>query len=306
MKPCNAPVRSGYSVIELLVVVAIIAVLLGLLAPAVQRAREAGSRIQCTNHLHQIGIALHQFHDTYHVFPTNGGWDKKQSIKSTTGSLFVPSTTIAANGRTFRWGVGDPNLPPKNQTGSWLFAILPFVEQGPAYTNRDWTHPVPVFNCPARRPPLAYPVVEEDSHGSYAGGGWNWAKADYSANPNVMQGLVISPQKRPMAMNQVTDGTSQTILAGEKAFDPTVQTATTWFHDEPFFLGGSGSTARRGVAIIQDGPGIEYRTNWGAAHPASANFLFVDASVRPQVFGTSWNIMTALMTPNEGDIVPNQ
>jgi prepilin-type N-terminal cleavage/methylation domain-containing protein/prepilin-type processing-associated H-X9-DG protein len=121
--------RFSFTLIELLVVIAIIAVLIGLLLPAVQKVREAANRMTCTNNLKQIGLAMHNFHDTYSQFPTAGG-DWQQSIAYSPG--------------------GQP-LGPSRQTGGYLYQILPYIEQDNLYRQDDrrnrnfWTAPTRNF-----------------------------------------------------------------------------------------------------------------------------------------------------------------
>ena len=96
-------VRRGFTLVELLVVIAIIGILVALLLPAVQAAREAARRMSCGNNLHQIGIALHNYHDTYKTFPPAAIWKLEK-----TGA---PYTFTAGNQRNF----------------TWIALILPFI-----------------------------------------------------------------------------------------------------------------------------------------------------------------------------------
>jgi len=306
--------RAAASLIEVLVVIAIIAVLVGMIIPAVQQVAAAAARVRCQNNLRQLGIAFHQHYLVYGRLPSNGGWDGTQTIETTTGAATVVSVTELTFNLTFIYGVGDPSLSPDDQAGSWAFTLLPQLEQNAMFSNRSWTNALSLFVCPSRRQPVAR-VAQNDANGIYQTGGWTWGPTDYAGNYLVTQSRPnpATPAKC-LDLSEFTDGTSTTILAGEKAMNPINYKTGTWYWDEPFFVGGSGGTTRgfgflpgEGTTIIRDDPnmGYLYRYNWGSAHPNGAHFLMADGSVRPLNYSTTNELVQALLTPNGGEVVPD-
>ena len=130
--------RRGFTLVELLVVIAIIGILVGLLLPAVQAAREAARRTQCSNNIRQIGLGLHNYHDTYKAFPSAGFQHRPTPIE--------PETWSASS------------------KGSQLAKILPFIEQTALYNS------IPFGGAPA---PLISPVAEPGDAQGASSAEWN-------------------------------------------------------------------------------------------------------------------------------------
>ncbi len=152
--------RSAFTLIELLVVIAIIGILVGLLLPAVQKVREAASRMQCTNNLKQIGLALHSHHDAHDRFPE--------------GYISYPTS----DGTAPAWAHIDPQTWDAGPGWGWGAQLLPFLEQGNVTANIDFDTPlwdsaytdliatrIPVFLCPSSSGPDD-PFVAQAQDGS--------------------------------------------------------------------------------------------------------------------------------------------
>src|SRR2546421_5843718 len=127
------------------------------------------------------------------------------------------------------------------------------------YVQRTWTQAEGLYICPSRRKAVAL-VPSHDEHGSYQGGAWPWGKTDYAANARIVPNRPL----RLWGLEDITDGAANTVLLGEKALDSDNYDSGTWYWDEPFFLGGSDSTSRKGTELMRDtsGSALAARENW--------------------------------------------
>jgi prepilin-type N-terminal cleavage/methylation domain-containing protein/prepilin-type processing-associated H-X9-DG protein len=322
----------GFTLVELLVVIAIIGVLVALLLPAVQAARESARRLQCQNHLKQIGLGIHNFHDAFGVFPTTGN----------------------GGGITMAGGApAGPKSVPYQQAGT-LFQILPYIEQQNLYSCNDNAKiqgtPVKIYYCPSRRPPLtragggtsvlalndyAMPLWKDTTKGSGLGGGtagcWNWwgdatgdnQNYDFYKNTILVRGGKGSDPFPPGRMTEVSDGTSMVMMMGEKFVDVTryrpPQTSAdppeagaspnSGFTDSGYYLGWAWGTMR----CTQGGPIRDQRypaTNanawwqmFGSAHPSGINGVFADGSVRSVAYTIPNPIFQLICRKDDGLMV---
>jgi prepilin-type N-terminal cleavage/methylation domain-containing protein/prepilin-type processing-associated H-X9-DG protein len=280
----------AFTLVELLAVIGIISVLIALLIPAVQAAREASRSTHCLNNLRQLGVALLHHESAHRIFPNNGGFTEDSRIRDIHGNMTYISTTNYADVTELKWGVGQPGKVPGQQPGCWGYALLPYQEQMAAYRQIAFQQTQPLFLCPTRARPPSEPTQEDDL-GKYESGGWAWAKTDYAGNkfafPNLPE--TLGPQ-------DIVDGLTRTIAFGEKAYNPLRQLPTSWFWDEPLFSGGADGTVRDGVLLVDD-RSLQYRWNWGSAHSGYVDFAYFDGSVHRMTSDTDAQVLRQLLHP---------
>jgi prepilin-type N-terminal cleavage/methylation domain-containing protein len=215
--------RLGFTLIELLVVIAIIAILIGLLLPAVQKVREAANRIKCGNNMKQMGVAIHNLHDTYGRFPPAATYNEATARPTTPNDLFMGA-------------YGNP-----------FFQLLPFVEQDNLYKKSVVTTPfthinvsynytlsadatpqqvIPIYICPSDPSVPGSKTITNPSVGI----NYPFAVCSYAFNYQVFAQYGVESWVPPAGqyidysdgykgysgIATLTDGTSNTILFTEK------------------------------------------------------------------------------------------
>jgi prepilin-type N-terminal cleavage/methylation domain-containing protein/prepilin-type processing-associated H-X9-DG protein len=306
--PQNRARTRGFTLIELLVVIAIIAVLIGLLLPAVQSAREAARRIQCTNNLKQLGLACHNYHSANNCFP-EGDWYQFYQTDALTPI---------------------PNAGGWSHVGSYVLLLLPYLEGGNIYNSMNFSYmsfqvqnntiqgtQINSLLCPsdgAAATKTVFGVGADDfaggfgpqpfgqtiAHNNYAGssgyfqpypfGSPSAPNADSNASAEIAQGNGVFDFGQTNGIANITDGTSNTMMLGEHTYGlllPADQLQWYWWHS-----GSYGDSAFSSIVPpnylksnkfnYQNLPGGGSRAIGGASslHPGGLNAGMADGSVR--------------------------
>ena len=254
----------GFTLIELLVVIAIIAVLIALLLPAVQQAREAARRTQCRNHLHQLGLALHNYHDTHQCFPP----------------AFVTKTKATC------WSHVE-------YMATWMVMILPFMDETALYNAYNMSRLSSTAydgagNTTATRQRLAQYQCPSNNNTVVYGNDYKAVYGNYPGSPNcnsMPNGLGTSTAglfmwNRIYRIRDIRDGTSQTIAVGEFPYGAGygwayMKDATGTVHQSINANPGTGAQQQEFVI----GSNYIANTGFGSIHEGGAFFLFADGAV---------------------------
>jgi prepilin-type N-terminal cleavage/methylation domain-containing protein len=319
--------RTAFTLIELLVVIAIVAVLVGLLLPAVQKVREAASRLRCANHLKQLALGCHAHHDAYAHLPPGTATGPRPT------TLFVELLPVIEQDNLYR---------------AWDFANFSNNISSPT---APAAVPLPVFVCPSQ------PLSENPANygGSYYGLSTYAGNAGTKAFPPdkaTADGVFSQtgptskpkPNQQPLPLLAITDGTANTLLLGERivtdpGLDSYLKAPLTPAPDPPVqamaaycvWAAPPGPNQAAGLLGAQASVGFLFPKAWkpppppapvppepwgplqdlwwarlgayGSLHPAGVNAALADGSVRLLRPGLPPGTLAALSTRGGGEVV---
>ena len=294
--------KEGFTLVELLVVIAIIAILIALLLPAVQAAREAARRAQCLNNFKQVGVALHNYHSAVGTFPYGRCWCEVSNPDANcqTGSCQCGTENF--------FGLG------------WDGLILPYMEYGNLYEKFDMSvapyqffsginltipgNRIATYICPSDQQDDSVGSKKKQNMAGVSDSVTAWQASSTIGQHPVKYGDGMMQNTAAKKVTDVFDGTAYTLFVGECTggaagsdqgqywgYGVTLSTS--------FGLNGPGTIPGEGVYRWSD---IEI--GFSSYHPGGAQFLMVDGSARMLSENIDATVLVSLTTRAAGDIVP--
>lgn len=206
---CNRRNRKGFTLVELLVVIAIIGILIGLLLPAVQAAREAARRMQCTNNLKQVGLALHNYHDTNGYFPPARTSPGNQNMPGAWGCVSFYVALYPFMEQNARWQLVMAGADEAHSFTSWSQVWM--------CTIAEFQAPIPMLACPSDSSATSPSHTNRGQRGSYPGSYGDATVSTTESGVNTRgffpggMGFTGTTGIRCNSMASITDGTSNTL-----------------------------------------------------------------------------------------------
>jgi prepilin-type N-terminal cleavage/methylation domain-containing protein len=292
--------RRAFTLIELLIVMMIIALLMGLLLPAIQKIREGASRTQCANNLKNIGHAFQMYTMETNILPTGGV--AGATPPSASMNIYPPAVSrFPAPPSSMQPGWNPSPVVGPNQNWSWAYQILQHTDQEALWRSSPYAanplpegYPIdrslPMFSCPSRRDPT---VTNGQFLFDYAGNAGLWST--WTASTPSATGAIIpkSPNQAVVRISNIPRGQANTLIVGEKyvqftephdphgdqisgffAFSVALSPSDIDYSNVRF---GDAGPYRDGQYPAND---KSYNYPFGSAHPAGMNALFGDWSVR--------------------------
>ena len=309
---CRMPLRTshGFSLIEILVVIAIIGILIGLLMPAVQSAREAANRTHCANNLKQIGLAMHLYHGEHKHLP--------------------PSRIGLMEGPSWAWQI-LPYVEQNNLYQQWQPGFpYPGMAPGSAITanakkqaSKIMSSVVPLFFCPTRRAPEsagpAIPLQQPRAECMMEGPTLPGAVGDYAASIGTtgFDYTIMVVGSPPIPANgcfqalvgvrfaDIRDGLSNTLLVGEKHVPAGMERQYPWdysLYDGEYPVGNTRAAGPGfPLAVSPNDLGLKF----GSLHPGNCQFVSADGSVRLIVNSIDPVVLGLLSQRDDGQPIPD-
>jgi prepilin-type N-terminal cleavage/methylation domain-containing protein/prepilin-type processing-associated H-X9-DG protein len=315
--------RQGFTLIELLVVIAIIAILIGLLLPAVQKVRAAAARMSCQNNLKQLGLAMHNYHDSIGKFPV-GVYDDDGNNWAWECYLlpYVEQTNIYA---ALKGAIptGGFWLPPNMGGGpngistdaNTSFEVPNNANNSPGAVTATV---IKTFVCPGDN----LPERSSQGHGksNYCGNmghdvnngaAWGCAVTKGSAQTGILLYANDNNNTWVVRMNDISDGTSNTVGIGEVTQSQDVSPTNIGNGRYPIWAGGNGSGCNglqeSSLRLMDTNYFLNRRTgsqsnaSFGSQHTGGANFGLMDGSVRFVSDAVDINVYRAAATRSGGE-----